>query len=71
MFEGAIGVEEAAISGNCAKMAEALGGYGERIESPDEIEPAIRRGIRKTEEGVPALLEFMTSKEIDYSLFSV
>ena len=57
------------ISGNYAKMAEAFGGYGERVESLDEIIPALKRGIRKTEEGVPALLEFMTSKEIDFSFF--
>ena len=50
-------------------MAEAFGGYGERVESPDEIIPALKRGIRKTEEGVPVLLEFMTSKEIDFSFF--
>ncbi len=57
------------ISGNYAMMAEAFGGYGERVESPEEIIPALKRGIRKTEEGVPALLEFMTSKEIDFSIF--
>ena len=57
------------ISGNYALMAEAFGGYGERVESPGEIIPALKRGIRKTEEGVPALLEFMTSKEIDFSFF--
>lgn len=57
------------ISGNYAMMAQAFGGYGERIESPDEIIPALKRGIRKTEEGIPALLEFMTSKEIDFSIF--
>ena len=57
------------ISGNYSKMAEAFGGYGERVESPNEIVPAINRGIRKTEEGVPALLEFMTSKEVDVSRF--
>lgn len=57
------------ISGHYAKLAEALGGYGERVETPDQIVPAIRRGIRKTEEGTPALLEFMTSKEIDFSVY--
>lgn len=57
------------ISGNYAMMAQAFGGYGERVESPEEIIPALKRGIRKTEEGVPALLEFMTSKEIDFSFF--
>ena len=57
------------ISGHYADMAKAFGGYGERVESPDDIVPAIIRGIRKTEEGVPALLEFITAKEIEFSLF--
>lgn len=57
------------ISGNYADMAKAFGGYGERVETPDQIIPAIQRGIRKTEEGVPALLEFITAKEIQISSF--
>ena len=57
------------ISGHYADMAKAFGGYGERVESPEDIVPAIKRGIRKTEEGVPALLEFITAKEIEFSLF--
>ena len=31
-------------------MAKAFGGYGERVESPDQIIPAIQRGIQKTED---------------------
>ena len=50
------------ISGNYADFAAALGGYGERITDPAEIVPAIRRGVAKTESGVPALLQFITSK---------
>ena len=57
------------ISGNYADMAKAFGGYGERITSPDEIIPALQRGIKQTQEGVPALLEFITKKEIEYSKF--
>ena len=57
------------ISGNYAEFARALGGYGERITDPSEIVPAIRRGIAKTEEGVPTLLEFITSKEQEISRF--
>jgi acetolactate synthase-1/2/3 large subunit len=57
------------ITGNYADMARAFGGYGERVETPDQIIPAIQRGIRKTQEGVPALLEFLTGKEIEYSIF--
>ena len=51
------------ISGNYADFAKALGGYGERIWKPEDIVPAIRRGIQKTLEGTPVLLEFMTCKE--------
>jgi acetolactate synthase-1/2/3 large subunit len=55
------------ISGDYAAMARAFGGHGERVTDPAEIVPAIRRGIRKTEEGVPVLLEFITSKETQVS----
>ena len=57
------------ISGNYADMAKAFGGYGERVETPDQIIPAIQRGIQKTQEGVPTLLEFITAKEIQISTF--
>jgi len=51
------------ISGDYAAFARALGGYGERIERPDDIAAAIRRGIEATERGQPALLEFITTQE--------
>jgi thiamine pyrophosphate-dependent acetolactate synthase large subunit-like protein len=57
------------ISGHYADMAKAFGGYGERITEPSEIVGAIKRGVEKTQEGTPALLEFITAKEIEYSLF--
>ena len=57
------------ISGNYAEMARSLGCYGERIEKADEIVPALKRGIQKTREGVPVLLEFMTLQETDMSVF--
>jgi acetolactate synthase-1/2/3 large subunit len=56
------------ISGNYADMAKAFGGYGERVTQPEEIIPAIKRAIKKTEEGVPVLLEFITAKEIAVSM---
>jgi thiamine pyrophosphate-dependent acetolactate synthase large subunit-like protein len=55
------------ISGDYAAMARAFGGYGERITTPEEIKPAILRGIQKTQAGVPVLLEFITSKETEVS----
>ncbi|HEX8969093.1 MAG TPA: thiamine pyrophosphate-dependent enzyme, partial [Chloroflexota bacterium] len=55
------------ISGNYADMARAFGGYGERITQPEDIIPAIRRGIEHTRQGQPALLEFITEKEVQTS----
>jgi thiamine pyrophosphate-dependent acetolactate synthase large subunit-like protein len=59
------------ISGNYADMAKAFGGYGERVEKANEIVPAITRGIQKTKEGVPVLLEFITEKAEDFSMYQV
>jgi acetolactate synthase-1/2/3 large subunit len=55
------------ISGDYAAMARAFGGYGERVEKPGDIVAAIKRGIAATEKGQPALLEFITSKEVNVS----
>jgi acetolactate synthase-1/2/3 large subunit len=55
------------ISGDYAAMARAFGGYGERVERPADIVPAIKRGIAATEKGQPALLEFITAKEVSVS----
>lgn len=55
------------ISGHYADMAKAFGGHGERVTDPNDIVAALKRGIAATEAGRPALLEFITSKEIDIS----
>lgn len=57
------------ISGDYAAMARAFGGYGERVTKPEDIIPAIRRGIEQTQNGTPALLEFITCKETSISVF--
>ena len=57
------------ISGHYADMARAFGGHGERVTEPDEIVPALKRAIARTREGTPALLEFITEKEISISTF--
>ena len=55
------------ISGNYADMAKAFGGYGERVTDPNEIVAALERGIKATENGQAALLEFITDQEIKIS----
>src|SRR5687767_4034333 len=57
------------ISGHYADFAKALGGWGERVTQPDDIVPAIKRAMAKTREGTPALLEFITEKAVDFSMF--
>lgn len=56
------------IGGNYADLARALGGYGERVAAPRDIVPALRRGIEKTRQGIPAMLEFITERAVDLSL---
>ena len=48
-------------------MARAFGAFGERVTEPGGIVPAIERGVRATREGPPALLEFITDKEVSVS----
>ena len=57
------------ISGHYAEMARALGGYSERVSEPDQIIPAIKRAVQRTQKGTPALLEFITKKELAVSTF--
>ena len=51
------------LGGEYAKVAEALGAYGERVESPDQVGPAIQRALETHKSGQPALLEMMTKEE--------
>ena len=44
-------------------MGQALGAYGERVESPDDVRPALRRGIEANQEGRTAVIEVMTKEE--------
>jgi len=57
------------IGGNYADFARALGGWGERVTEPGQIVPAIKRAIETTREGTPALLEFITEKAVDFSIY--
>jgi thiamine pyrophosphate-dependent acetolactate synthase large subunit-like protein len=57
------------LGGSYADMGRAMGGYAERVENPAEITLAIQRARRVTEEdNRSALLEFITSEEISFSL---
>lgn len=41
------------------KIAEANGCYGERVEAPSNIKPALERSLKANEDGKPAVIEFI------------
>ncbi|MCK5670978.1 hypothetical protein KAI10_06320, partial [Candidatus Bathyarchaeota archaeon] len=45
-----------------AKVAEALGIQAERVDDPDEVEPALKRALKANASNRPYLLEFICSK---------
>jgi acetolactate synthase-1/2/3 large subunit len=58
------------LSGEYAKVAQALGGYGERVERPADIIPAIQRAQEQIAAGKPALLEVITREEGAFSMLA-
>jgi len=50
-------------AGDYAKIAEGMGGHGERVEKPDEIIPAIKRALKAMKSGKPALLDVISKLE--------
>jgi thiamine pyrophosphate-dependent acetolactate synthase large subunit-like protein len=51
------------LSGDYRKVAEALGGYAERVEKVKDLRPALERAISQTDSGIPAFLEILTADE--------
>lgn len=51
------------MSGNYAPIAEALGGYGECVDDPEELGPALLRAIDHVGAGRAALVEVVTHEE--------
>jgi acetolactate synthase-1/2/3 large subunit len=58
------------LSGNYARVAQALGAYAERVERPDDVVAAIQRGVAATREGRPAVLEMITKEDPVYPVAS-
>ena len=51
------------LSGEYAKVAEGLGAHAKRVETPDELAPAIREAVAANRLGRPAVLEVITKEE--------
>ncbi|MGI5836639.1 MAG: thiamine pyrophosphate-dependent enzyme [Chloroflexota bacterium] len=50
------------LTGDYVGVAKSLGAYAERVQTPDQITPAIKRAIAKIDDGIPAVVEFVTKK---------
>ena len=51
------------LGGNYADVAVALGGYGEQVTEPEDLKPALRRALAQNTEGIPALIEVISTEE--------
>ncbi|MDA1189840.1 MAG: thiamine pyrophosphate-requiring protein, partial [Chloroflexi bacterium] len=57
------------LTGDYAKVGEALGAYAERVDAPDKISGAIQRAVNATKEGQPAVIEVMTKEELNVAKY--
>jgi acetolactate synthase-1/2/3 large subunit len=58
------------LSGQFSEVAQAMGAYSEKITDPQEIVPALKRGLAAVEGGKATVLEFITCDEGEYSKFA-
>jgi acetolactate synthase-1/2/3 large subunit len=58
------------VGGDYTGVAKALGFYAERVEKPVDILPALERGLGMVGKGQPALIEFITRVDTDFSLYT-
>ena len=57
------------LGGHYAVVAEGLGAYAQKVETPDQLAPAIKRAINANNNGQPALIEVLTKEEETVSRF--
>lgn len=55
-------------TGHYADVARALGAAGERVERVADLEPALKRAIKATKTGTPALVEVITREEPEFPM---
>ena len=55
--------------GDYRSVAKALGGWGVRVERPEELVPAFNDAIAVTKTGQPALIECITKENFDFSRY--
>ena len=58
-----------ALGGNYAVVAEGLGAYAQKVETPDQLAPAIKKAMAANHNGQPALIEVLSKEEETVSRF--
>lgn len=51
---------------NYGEMAALVGGHGEMVTSPHEVEPALRRALQANHDGRVAIVDVIIGDELDY-----
>jgi acetolactate synthase-1/2/3 large subunit len=59
-----------ALGGDYTVVAEGLGAYAQKVSTPDQLAPAIKKAIAANHKGQPALIEVLTKEEETVSRFS-
>ena len=54
--------------GDYASVGKALGAYAERVEKPQDVVPALQRGIQANKDGQSAVIEVISSEEQTFSM---
>jgi acetolactate synthase-1/2/3 large subunit len=57
------------LTGRFSEVAQAMGAYSEKITEPQDIVPAIKRGLQANDSGQTVVLEFITADEGSFSKF--
>ena len=57
------------LGGNYSQVSNALGGWGVRVEKPDEFLPTLKEAIEVTKTGKPVLIECMCKEGFDFSRY--
>ncbi len=57
------------LGGDYRGVAKSLGGWGVRVEQPEQIIPSLQRAIEVTKTGTPALVEFIVKEGFDFSRY--
>ena len=59
------------LSGDYSVVAQGLGAYGEKVETPENLASAIQRGLEANSKGLPAVLEIITKEEENVSKIKI